>query len=306
MYSHLVFSGGGLAGIAYIGAIRYMQENGMMKHVHEVSGVSIGAFFACLVAMNIMPDELEQYLKEFFSKEENISFSLLTSLMTILDTYGLDDGNNMVMPIRHFVKKKYGVETDTITIAEFVKRTGINIVICAVNVNKRKPVYFSVDTTPDVCLYDAVQASMSVPMVMRPVVINGDLYVDGGICDNYPLSGFRKSGRNNVLVMELPAILPDNIEINDFFSFISIIVQTMITNTANDEKLRYLCSNHDILKLDGSPISFLPMETYSDGTLKIKITDEDIDNAIGYGYTRMYEFLKLKEKEKEKKVKKTI
>jgi NTE family protein len=294
-----VFSGGGLAGLSYLGVIRYMQENDFIKDIHEVSGTSIGAFFACLFAMNIMPDELETYLKEFFKKDENITFPLLTSLITIMDTYGIDNGEKMILPIKYFIKKKYEWDKETITIREFVKKTGINIVICAVNVNKRKVVYFSVDTTPDVCLYDAIQASMSVPMMMRPVMINEDFYVDGGICDNCPISGFRKSGRNNVLIMELPAILPEKMEINDFFSFLSIVVQTMITNTSNPEKLKYLCSSYDILKLNETPIPFLPIETCKDGTIKIKITDDDIDQAIGYGYTKMYELVKEKEREKE-------
>ena len=271
-----------------------MQENGMMKDVHEVSGSSIGALFACLFAMNIMPDELEEYLKEFFKNDENTVFPFITSIVSILDTFGIDDGRRMVGPLRHFVKKKYGWEKETITISDFVKRTGINVVICAANVSKRKTVYLSVDTTPDVCLYDAVQASMSIPMVMTPVSINGDLHVDGGICDNYPISGFRKSGCNNVLVMKLPEFCSDSTERNDFFTYMSLIVQTMISNTSNDQKLEYLCSRHDILRLDRTPIPFLPIEARLDGTLKVVISDDDIENSIGYGYTTMYEFIKKK------------
>jgi NTE family protein len=297
MYSHIVFTGGGLSGLSYLGTIRYLQENDFHKHVHEVSGSSIGAFVACLYAMNIMPDEIEIYLKSFFKDDENISFSMIDSIMSIADTYGLDDGKRMIKPLKHFMKKKYGWTEETINFRDFVKKTGVNMVICATNIDTRLPVYFNIDNTPEVCIYDAIKASMSVPIMMSPVTINGEKYVDGGISDNNPVGGFRKSGQNRILVVGASPIIPIDHKPDNFISYISIIMQVMINNSCNIEKLKYICTSYDVVMLNKSPIPFLKLDTYDDGTIKIVVTDDDIDNSIAYGYSTMYNFIKTKREE---------
>jgi len=297
MYSHIVFTGGGLSGLSYLGIIRYLQENDYHKYVHEVSGSSIGAFVACLFAMNIMPDEIESYLKAFFKEDENISFSMLDSIMSITDTYGLDSGKRMIKPIKHFMKKKYGWTEETINFRDFVKKTGVNIVICATNIDTRMPVYFNVDNTPDVCIFDAIQASMSVPIMMAPVNINGEKYIDGGITDNNPVAGFRKSGQNRILIVVASPIIPFDLKPDNFISYISIVLQVMINNSFNIEKLKHMCTSYEAVMLDKTPLPFVKLDTYDDGTIKIEVTDDDIDNSIAYGYTTMYNFIKKKKEE---------
>ena len=297
MYSHIVFTGGGLSGLSYLGIIRYLQENDYHKYVREVSGSSIGAFVACLFAMNIMPDEIESYLKAFFKEDENISFSMLDSIMSITDTYGLDNGKRMIKPIKHFMKKKYGWTEETINFRDFVKKTGVNIVICATNIDTRMPVYFSVDNTPDVCIFDAIQASMSVPIMMAPVNINGEKYIDGGITDNNPVAGFRKSGQNRILIVVASPIIPFDLKPDNFISYISIVIQVMINNSFNIEKLKHMCTSYEAVMLDKTPLPFVKLDTYDDGTIKIEVTDDDIDNSIAYGYTTMYNFIKKNKEE---------
>jgi len=297
MYSHIVFTGGGLSGLSYLGIIRYLQENDYHKYVHEVSGSSIGAFVACLFAMNIMPDEIESYLKAFFKEDENISFSMLDSIMSITDTYGLDSGKRMIKPIKHFMKKKYGWTEETINFRDFVKKTGVNIVICATNIDTRMPVYFNVDNTPDVCIFDAIQASMSVPIMMAPVNINGEKYIDGGITDNNPVAGFRKSGQNRILIVVASPIIPFDLKPDNFISYISVVIQVMISNSFNIEKLKHMCTSYEAVMLDKTPLPFVKLDTYDDGTIKIEVTDDDIDNSIAYGYTTMYNFIKKKKEE---------
>lgn len=291
MYSHVVFTGGGLGGMTCLGVLRYMQEHGLVKAVREVSGTSMGAFFACMLAMNVLAGELEEYLKGYFAKEENTSFTLMNSLLSILEDYGMDDGQRLVQPLRHFVEDKYGWKKDTITLREFVQKTGVNVVICAANIGTRKPVYFSTDTTPDVCLYDAVQASMSLPVLMKPVKINDELYVDGGICDNIPIAGFPKSGQNRTLVVNCAQIIPNDMPSDTFVRYISILMCMMMYNA----NMMRVSQQHDMLHLEKSPIPFMRVETYDDGTLRILLTEEELDMAIAYGYTEMYKFIKNKD-----------
>lgn len=292
MYSHLVFTGGGLSGISYLGVIRYMQEIGLHKHIHEVAGTSIGAFFACIFAINISAGELEDYIKEFFKDETNISFTLLNSLVSFLDTFGLDDGARLVKPIRYFIEKKYNWTKDTISFREFVKKTGVNIIICATNVHTRKCVYFNIDTTPDVCIYDALRASMTIPLFMKPVIIQNEMYVDGGLSDDLPIRGFKNIKLNSLLIVGAGNIIRNDIMPNNIMNYICILFQILINNNKLSKELLQTKTNvYKYLLLDESPISFLHIEPKDDGILQVIISEKDIDEAIAYGYTKMYEFL---------------
>ena len=293
MFSHLVFTGGGLAGLSYIGVIRYMQEVGLHSYIHEVAGTSIGAFFACIFSMNIMAGEIEEYMKEYFAKEDTISFPVINSFMSFLDTYGLDNGSRLVEPIKHFVRKKYHWNKETISFREFAQKTGINLVICATNVNSRKCTYFCVDTTPDVCIYDAVQASMTLPFLMKPVVINNEMYVDGGLVDNTPYEGFRNLRINSLLVITTGSIVNRSLMPDNIMNYISILFQVLIENSnkTSTEMLTQKTNVYKCLMLENAPMPFLRIDATSEGTLQITITDDDIDACVSYGYTKMYEFV---------------
>lgn len=300
MYSHLVFTGGGMVGLSYLGVIRYLQEIGIDKEIREVSGTSIGALFAFLFAMHISEGELEEYFKDFLQKDGNISYPL-QGLLSIMDTYGIDDGERFTKPLRHFAHTKYGWKSETMTFREFVKKTGINMIICATNLNTQKATYFSVNTTPDICVFEAIKASMCVPLLVKPVLIKDELYIDGGTCDNIPVVGFENIPSNKILIINAAAtpIVKQGTVIDNFFIYLETILQ-VILNTANDiVKMKHLMSSYDVLLLDNAPISFLRLQTYDDSTIKAVISEEDLDAVIAYGYCKTYEFIKKKRTEKE-------
>lgn len=299
MYSHLVFTGGGMVGLSYLGVIRYLQEIGIDKEIREVSGSSMGAFFACLFAMGVREGELEEYFKEFFKQDENISYPL-QGFLSIMDTYGIDDGERFAKPLRHFADTKYSWKSETMPFREFVKKTGMNIIICATNLNTQKANYFSVNTTPDVCVFEAIKASMCVPFLVKPVLINKELYIDGGTCDNVPVVGFENIPSNKILIINASAtpIVKQRTEIKNFFIYLETILQVML-NAANDTtKMRDMASSYDMLLLDNAPVAFLELKTYDDGTMKAIISEEELDEIIAYGYCKTYEFVKKKRAEK--------
>lgn len=299
MYSHLVFTGGGMVGISYLGVIRYLQEIGIDKEIREVSGTSMGAFFAFLFAMRISEGELEEYFKDFFKQDENISYPL-QGFLSIMDTYGIDDGERFTKPLRHFANIKYGWKSKTMTFREFVKKIGINIIICATNLNTQKATYFSVNTTPDICVFEAIKASMCVPLLVKPVLINKELYIDGGTCDNIPIIGFENIPSNKILIINAAAtsIVKQGTKIDNFFIYLETLLQVVL-NTANDiVKMKNLMSSYDVLLLDNAPISFLRLQTYDDNTIKAVMSEEDLDAVIAYGYCKTYEFIKNKTAEK--------
>jgi predicted acylesterase/phospholipase RssA len=253
--------------------------------------------FACLFAMGVLAGELEDFFKQFFQQEENISFSVMEGLLSLMDTYGMDSGERLVRPIRHFVSKRYGLMEDHLSFRDFGKRTGVSMVICASGVEHHEPRYFGMDTTPDVSIYDAIRASMSVPIFTEPMRIDDGLYIDGGVCDNTPVSCFQRARHHRMLVITIFQDVPSDTKPDSFMNYLSIIAQMAMDNTKNRLVLDQMCSGHDVLSLDKPPISFLPMAAYDDGTMRLVVTEEDIDRAVAYGYTQTYMYLRDRHRE---------
>ncbi|MDB6096800.1 MAG: patatin-like phospholipase, partial [Francisellaceae bacterium] len=62
---NLVFEGGGVKGIAYLGAIKALESEGILKNVKRVAGSSIGGITAFMVGLGLNASEIEQELKRF-------------------------------------------------------------------------------------------------------------------------------------------------------------------------------------------------------------------------------------------------
>ena len=66
--THLVLSGGGISGMVYLGALKYLQQEGYDRNILHISGSSIGAFFATAFALSIPMNDLETRFKIFFKE----------------------------------------------------------------------------------------------------------------------------------------------------------------------------------------------------------------------------------------------
>jgi NTE family protein len=82
-----VLSGGGAKGVAHIGVIRALEENGIP--IDYVAGTSMGAIIGGLYAAGYSPDEMEQMIfSEEFAKasvgEIERNMTIITSVMILI------------------------------------------------------------------------------------------------------------------------------------------------------------------------------------------------------------------------------
>ena len=63
-FRNLVFEGGGVKGIAYIGAMKVIEDKGILENVLRVGGTSAGAINATLVALGFTNDEQRGILQK--------------------------------------------------------------------------------------------------------------------------------------------------------------------------------------------------------------------------------------------------
>ena len=174
----LALSGGATRGIAHVGAIKALQDNGIQ--IDFLSGTSIGALVAALYAFGIpIADIHRQALEMSWLKISSfkISKSALLSNKIIGDIIEdfLKDANIEDAPIPLAI-----VTTDIARGEKVVLRSG--------NVSR------------------AIMASTSIPGIFAPIKIDGRLLVDGFLVENVPLSPLREMGADVTVGINLASL----------------------------------------------------------------------------------------------------
>ncbi|MEL6916654.1 MAG: patatin-like phospholipase family protein [Bacteroidota bacterium] len=155
----LVLSGGGVRGMAHIGVIQAMNE--LNIEADAISGSSVGALVGALYANgNTVEDMLA-----FFKETPLFKYSFLT-----ITKAGFIDTD------RYFdIFKGYFPE-------DSFEALNKKLYVVATNLQKGGQEFFSSGK-----LIRPLLASAALPPVFSPVDLNGQLYADGGIMNNFPL-----------------------------------------------------------------------------------------------------------------------
>ena len=83
--THLVLSGGGLAGLSYVGVLKYLSESGLGADITHVSGTSMGAWFATAFALGISSADLDTMVHHVFRDPDYIRYDP-TALLGLMNT----------------------------------------------------------------------------------------------------------------------------------------------------------------------------------------------------------------------------
>lgn len=169
--SVLVFSGGGVRGVSYVGALQQLCEQtgfdywsrgeGGKKNIVHTCGTSIGALVALLVACGMKPEKLvDMVLQTRMDTVVNVS------AITILSDWGLTDGNKLKTWVESLLFS-CGVPP-RITLGEFEAFTGVRFTCVATDINWNKATYLSADNFPSMPVTEAVCMSMSLPLLFKP------------------------------------------------------------------------------------------------------------------------------------------
>lgn len=158
----VALSGGGARGFAHIGALKAIEEAGLRPDV--IAGVSAGSVVAVLYAAGVPLDSMTKIF-------EHKGFSDFVSMRM---------GNGGLMSIDKFKKHimqtigKYGAfkNLEDLNIPTYIGMTDID--------NGRAVEFHSGP------IGERMAASCSIPIIFKPVKIDGVCYVDGGVLRNHP------------------------------------------------------------------------------------------------------------------------
>lgn len=181
-FKRLVLSGGSIKGIAYIGALKYFEENKLrFGAISEFVGTSIGSLSCLLIILNYTSAQLKKIFWDLdFNDLQDIS------MVDFMETFGLDDGKL----IENFVKKcilDKGL-SENITFSQLKELTGKSLIVCGTNVNHQSCRFFDYKSSPNMPIFLALKISMAIPILFQPVSYENELYVDGGITNDIPVN----------------------------------------------------------------------------------------------------------------------
>ena len=191
----LVLSGGGAAGLAHIGVMIALEENGIP--IDFISGTSAGALTGAMYASGYSPREIEAFVlsdefqqmtsgdmdasKRFLFREaENhagtVSFSFSKDSL-LRRSIPL----NLVRPALLDYKMMRLMGTTSSAYEKDFNKLFVPFRCVASDVVNKKSTVFSSGN-----LNECVRASMTYPLYVNPIRINGTLYFDGGLYNNFP------------------------------------------------------------------------------------------------------------------------
>ncbi len=193
-FRNLVFEGGGVKGIAYVGAMKRLEEKGILADIKRVGGTSAGAINAALVGLGYTSTETMNIMNKLdFKKFMDDDLGLIRDFDRLLSEYGWHKGAFFRKWISKLIKKKTGNPNATFADVEKLKdEKGFrDMYFIGTNISTHFAEVFSFEHTPRVCIADAVRISMSIPLFFASYRSpRGDVYVDGGLLNNYPVKLF--------------------------------------------------------------------------------------------------------------------
>lgn len=190
-FRNLIFEGGGVKGIAHLGAMRVLEKRGILRDIHRVGGSSAGAINALLLALGYSIPEAEQILQSTeFGEFMDSSFGVIRDVRRLARDFGWYKGDFFEGWMGDLVKAKMG--SRRVTFGDIREEGQPEVYVVGTNLCTGFSEVFSAERHPGMPLVEAVRISMSIPLFFAAVRYGPreDVYVDGGVMLNYPVKLF--------------------------------------------------------------------------------------------------------------------
>jgi NTE family protein len=178
----LALGAGGMKGAAHVGVMRVLADAGIKPDV--IAGTSIGSLYGGLVAVGRTPHEMEQGIRDCPSR----------------DVYDLFRGRLRIRARNRLARRFYEA------LAGFhIEDLDVRYAAVASDIGRREPI--AITTGP---IIDAIEASIAIPIIARPVLHQGRFLLDGGVYEASPIDTAHELGADVIVSVQIgrPAQLP--------------------------------------------------------------------------------------------------
>jgi len=196
----LALGGGGPKGLVHIGVLKVLEKHQIP--IDFIAGTSAGAIAGGLYAISKDINEIEKY---FIDKNWFSTLRLLDPLFT----QGIIQGKKISELLKKFLGSR--------------GFTDLKIPFKAISTNLLDGKTVTLDKGN---LVEAIVASCSVPMVFKPVALDGKILVDGGVTSPVPVEIVKKMGADIVIAVNLYHYKID-CQINEKDNFVKIGMYTI-------------------------------------------------------------------------------
>ena len=235
----LVLSGGGAKGLAHIGVLKVLEEQGIK--IDYIGGTSMGAIIGGLYASGytaneldsifnqqnfdiLIQDNLPRRAKTFYEKEdaEKYAITLPFDNFDISFPSGLSKGQNIYNLMSRLTMHVSGVED--------FSELPIPFFCIAANVETGEAVVLDKGS-----LAKSISASGAIPTILSPIKIDDQLLTDGGVVNNYPVEEMRSRGADVIIGVDVQDSLASREKLKNVFE---ILNQISNFRTIKDMKIK--------------------------------------------------------------------
>jgi len=219
----LVIGSGGLKCAAAIGIMKVLEENNITPDL--VVGCSGGSVFGASIALGHSSEKTDEMRTQTWTKDvtkkvdyKSIAKIFFPSIVGYDDQIGFIDDTIMFKNI----ERAYGVSTT-------FKDTEIPFFCVATDFDSGEPVVISEGS-----IARALRASSGIPMVFKPVEINGRLLIDGSISNPLPVDVAIKEGADIIIAVGFEAHIypsistPGNYAMQMFNIMVNQLLSTLL------------------------------------------------------------------------------
>jgi predicted acylesterase/phospholipase RssA len=252
---HLAIGPGAMAYFAFLGALGALRDCHELDNLEAISGASAGgllAFFYVVAEGNI-----KTILD--YSVDIPIKDIMKPNIRQFLKNFGLVSQKKIRNVITDIIRVFFSKEDLTFRELQALRLTMPKIHISAYCVNLGRTEYFSVDSTPDVSVVDALCMTIAVPFLFATVEHQGRKYIDGGTMEDTPCGIF--VGSTDVKVMRSVWSETPEYDTRNLKSYLVSILYTMMRM-----RPRY---NYPFIDIDMAKIEMFDFGVSTEAKLKM-------------------------------------
>jgi NTE family protein len=175
----LVLGSGGARGLAHIGVIRWLEENGYA--IKSVSGCSMGALIGGIYGCGKL-DEFAEWVRAVDKLD------IVRLLDVSVGKGGFVDGDRIINVLKELVGD------------QLIEDLPIQFTAVASDIVREKEIWIN-----DGSIFDAIRASISLPLFFTPFDFRGTLLLDGGILNPVPIAPTFKDDTDLTVAVNLGA-----------------------------------------------------------------------------------------------------
>jgi len=257
-YNNLVFSGGGVLGIAYLGSLQFLHETGLISSFENLAGTSAGAITACLTSFNLPFEKLHELLDSLdytkipvkdespdhriipqaIKSQVGKLFDNVDCVYRLIKSFGWYSSEYIYYWLRNCINSQFDPtkKAPPYTFSDFFDpslhidgRPFKDLYILGTDISHTSSTIFSYKTTPNMEVAEAVRISMSVPLLFESIKSKCDcvtpaserIFIDGGMLYNYPITLFDDHYAPEQTIGICFDTTPKPVEINNIVDFIS-------------------------------------------------------------------------------------